>query len=681
MAVPEAGRRMSRYFGTGPDPLDQTEGVRFAPAAEAAMTDVLQARDLSITLGGGPGGDGLVLAGMGNATGLPSIPAVTQATVVKGVTFRVRPGTTVALLGEAGAGRSLITRAVIGSLPTDAIITDGALVFHDPAAGPDQAPIDLLSRRSEDVAALDEVRGRRLTLAGSDGFQALPPWSTLGDLLAQALAAPGQMPNRSRAEAAAIALLTQVGCPSPQQALGVHPWRLPRDLRWRAMLALALASRPALLLAGSPDRDGDLFAQRDYYQVLNRLQDQFGMAVLLPTADPGIAATWAWEVVVLHQGEVVESGRTADVFGEPRHPYLKALLRSQSRPALPKDVRLVPLRPIRLGGEAVPDLIRPLPAPSPPSSMTAGRGEPPPLLTVSGLTCHTGAGAPVWFDRPQAQGPDSGLNDFGFELERGQSLAVVGGRDDGLDTLAAVLTGALRPERGTIAFDDQGTIRDLVSPRTRNTAAVITRSDGRKFRVPAPVLRRIQYLPRTPGALAPDAIIGTLLREPAKVHRLGASSQRRALPASLLAMVGLDPNLASARVAALDDEERLRLTLARVLAAGPELVIMFDPTAGLDISDRARFFNLVVDVRQVLGFACLFLTYDPGAAGYLGEHLLVIQRGRVVERGTRATVLRHPAEAYTQSLLAAWPESDPSNRFGTPGPPLRNFHKPLDPEK
>ena len=267
---------------------------------------------------------------------------------VDGVSFRIAQGGTVALVGESGSGKSVVAQSILGILPPIARIVEGEILFRDPrisGAGAPGAEVDI-SRLDTAGRAMREIRGGRISIIFQEPMTALSPLHTVGNQVGEALALHRSDLGRSQRREAVIETLRLVGFPDPVKAEQTYPFELSGGLRQRAMIAMALVCRPALLIADEPTTALDVTIQAQILQLIQQLQGELGMAVLLITHDLGVVANMAEEVVVMYRGRVVESGVLEDIFRHARHPYLKALMRAVPRFNMAPGERLTPIREV-----------------------------------------------------------------------------------------------------------------------------------------------------------------------------------------------------------------------------------------------------------------------------------------------------------------------------------------------
>ena len=272
---------------------------------------------------------------------------------VNGVSFDVPAGGTVALVGESGSGKSVIAQAVLGILPASAHVTAGRILFADPARPPGEPPRDL-ARLDPDSAAYRALRGGRISIIFQEPMTSLSPLHTVGDQIVEALRLHRDDCSLPEARALVREMLALVRFPDPAAALDAYPFQLSGGLRQRAMIAMALVCRPALLVADEPTTALDVIVQARTLKLMRDLQAELGMALLLITHDLGVVASLADEVAVVYHGRLMERGAIEDLFRDPRHPYLQALMRAVPRMGMGRGERLTPLRSVDVRAQGSP---------------------------------------------------------------------------------------------------------------------------------------------------------------------------------------------------------------------------------------------------------------------------------------------------------------------------------------
>jgi len=554
---------------------------------------------------------------------------------VDGVSFRVPEGRTVALVGESGSGKSVVAQAIMGILPRTAHVAAGSIVFRDPREGADVRPVDIAKLDAEG-ARMRAIRGGRISIVFQEPMTSLSPLHTVGDQVSEALFLHRDV---TKAEGMELTrdMLRLVGFPEPGRALRTYPFELSGGLRQRAMIAMALVCRPALLIADEPTTALDVTIQAQILKLLVDLQGELGMAVLMITHDLGVVANVADEIVVLYNGRVMEHGTLEDVFRRPGHPYLKALLHAVPRFDMKPGERLAPLREIRhrtghllAAKERWPD-------------GADGR----PLLRVDGLTKRF---------RLRKGGPIAGaarevlaVDDVSLSVARGSCLGIVGESGCGKTTLNKLIMRALDPDAGSVVYNDRGREVDLLA---------LNESELLAFR------RRIQFIFQDPfSSLNPRMTVFDLVNEPLLIHREGDTAWRAEMVQELMALVGLDARFLNRYPHSFSGGQRQRIGIARALALRPDLLLCDEPVSALDVSVQAQILNLLKDLQRDLGLTYIFVSHNLAVVDYIADTIAVMCAGRIVETAPRETLFRRPVHPYTQALLAAVPEPDPDRRL------------------
>ncbi|MGH6948485.1 MAG: dipeptide ABC transporter ATP-binding protein [Kiloniellales bacterium] len=557
---------------------------------------------------------------------------------VRGVSFDVRRGETVALVGESGAGKSVVAQAIMGILPQPASIESGEILFADPEVTDERGlpRIVDIAKLEPDSKAMRAIRGGRITIVFQEPMTSLSPVHTVCEQIGEALRLHRPV-SRSEEREKVLEILRLVGFPNPERALDTYPFELSGGLRQRAVIAMALICRPALLIADEPTTALDVTIQAQILKLLKDLQQELQMAVLLVTHDLGVVANLADSVVVMYHGEVMEAGPVEAIFHDPRHPYLKALLHAVPRFGRAPGERLQPIREIEhLHGSKL--LAKKVPA----ASTTASRspGIEPPLLTVEGVTkrfyLRKGAFARGGGEEVLA------VDDVSFTVERGECLGLVGESGCGKTTLSKVILRALTPDAGRVTFDDGSGAIDVLSLK----GEALTR-----FR------RQIQFIFQDPfGSLDPRMTVSDILAEPLVIHREGNAEHRTALVKELMQVVGLNIRHLNRYPHSFSGGQRQRIGIARALALRPDLLICDEPVSALDVSIQAQILNLLKDLQKDLGLTYLFISHNLAVVDYIADRIAVMCRGRLVELAPRETLFREPTHPYTKALLAAVPE-------------------------
>ncbi|MFD6554363.1 dipeptide ABC transporter ATP-binding protein [Streptomyces sp. NPDC058398] len=523
-------------------------------------------------------------------------------TAVRGVDLDVWPGQVTAVVGESGSGKSTTAHAITRLLPDNGVIDAGAVRFgrHD------------LATLSE--AELRTVRGARIGLVPQDPTVSLNPVKRIGEQVAEVLRIHGLATRRSAA-AEAIDVLDRAGLPDAAVRARQYPHELSGGMRQRALIAVAIAARPELIIADEPTSALDVTVQRVILDHLQHLAEESGTAILLVTHDLGVAAERARRLVVMAQGRVVEAGATQDVLADPQDAYTRHLL--ASAPSM-TSARRRPSAP-----EATADTV--------------------PLVEARHLVKE--------FRLPRtADGPRTlrAVDDVSFAVHRGQTLALVGESGSGKSTTARLVLRLADATAGQVLFD----------------GVDVTASRGARARG---LRRRAQLVYQNPYAsLDPRFSIGEVITEPLRAFRVGDRASRLARARELLDRVALPPATLERRPAELSGGQRQRVAIARALALSPDLVVCDEPVSALDVSVQAQALELLAELQAGTGVAYLFISHDLAVVRQIAHQVAVMRAGRVVETGPPEDLFTRPRHEYTRELLAAIPGGRvPSPAAGT----------------
>ena len=553
-----------------------------------------------------------------------------EVPAVRGASFKIPAGGTVALVGESGSGKTVVSQTLMGILPNNALIKQGEVLFRDPEG--DGGAIDLAAE-DPNGAPMRSIRGGRISIVFQEPMTSLSPLHTIGDQIGEALSLHRNVGARER-DAAVADMLRHVGFPDPQRALRTYPFELSGGLRQRAMIAMALVCRPALLVADEPTTALDVTIQAQILKLIRDLQAEFHMAVLMITHDLGVVANVAEEVVVMYHGEVMEIGTTEQIYREPRHPYLKALMKAVPRFDMDRGERLTPLREIEAdSGHLLAER-----TPWPPEADRAG-----PLLKVENLVksyrIRKGGAA----DSVRA------VDNVSFDIRRGECLGLVGESGCGKTTLSKTIMRALTPDSGNIVYNKRGELRDVLA--LKGQALNEYRPD-------------VQFIFQDPfSSLNPRMTVFDIVSEPLKIHRIGDAAHRREMIVELLRRVGLDPRFLNRYPHSFSGGQRQRIGIARALALKPGLLICDEPVSALDVSIQAQILNLLRDLQKDLGLTYLFVSHNLAVVNYVADRIAVMCAGRIVEVAQGETLFRNPVHPYTKALVAAVPEPDLNHKL------------------
>jgi peptide/nickel transport system ATP-binding protein len=542
------------------------------------------------------------------------------------LSMRVRPGSTVALVGESGSGKSVTAQATMGILPRTAHITSGEIIFNDPQTGThDLAKVSPRSKKFQ------SLRGNRIGMIFQEPMTSFSPLHTIGDQIGEVLAVHKKVSKEEKRERT-IEMLRLVEFPRPTETVDSYPFELSGGLRQRAMIAMALICRPALLIADEPTTALDVTVQAQILKLMRDVQSELGMAVLLITHDLGVVANMAEEVVVAHHGRVVEAGTLDDIFSHATHPYLKALLKAVPHFDMKPGERLKPIREITKRVEKM--------AGAPLIDRSGGT-----LVEVRHLTKRFGMRKHLkWLSRGN-EPTVLALSDVSFTVERGECLGLVGESGSGKTTVSKAVMRAVPMDEGEILFHERGKAIDLLTLDMKQME---------------PIRRKVQYIFQDPySSLNPRMTIGSILAEPFIIHGIGNDITRRAAAVRLLEMVGLGAEHLNRYPHSFSGGQRQRIVIARALALQPELVICDEPVSALDVSIQAQILNLLKDLQKEIGLTYLFISHNLAVINYIADRIAVMCAGRLVEIAPRAELFRNAIHPYTRALMSAVPYPDP----------------------
>lgn len=511
---------------------------------------------------------------------------------VRGISFEVAAGEKVALVGESGSGKSTTAHAIINLLSPAASITGGSISFQG------RALLELPAR------AWPSLRGRHVGLVPQDPAAALNPTMRIGAQVAEALRLVTKVPRRV-AQDQAITLLGEVGLDRPEFRARQYPHELSGGMRQRVLIAIAIAGKPALIIADEPTSALDVSVQRTILDLLDQVAAQNNSAVLLITHDLAVAGDRADRLIVMNQGKIEEQGQTTEILHNPQTRYTRQLLAAA---------------PI-LGTEYVASR-----APAEGSAQA-------PLITVSNLS-----------KRFRLTGSDQhvqAVDAVNFEIQSGTTFALVGESGSGKSTITRLLMGLTKPDTGTVTFDGV----DVTASKGNEKAVTDLRSHtGFVYQNPF-------------GSLNPRLTVGRIIEEPllaCKTHKREPALRQRRVQ-ELLEQVRLEPDFATRHPAALSGGQRQRVAIARALARSPKFLVLDEPTSALDVSVQKQVLDLLMELQQASGLTYLFVTHDLAVVAQIADRVGVMQGGKLVEVGSTQQVFEDPRSEYTRQLLAAVP--------------------------
>jgi peptide/nickel transport system ATP-binding protein len=539
---------------------------------------------------------------------------------VEHVDVRIAKGETVGIVGESGSGKSVTSYAVMRILDRAGRIVEGAVHFTG------------LDVRAASEDQMRNLRGREMSMIFQNPRAALNPIRKVGRQIEDVLEQHSQVDSSALTDKA-IEMLDQVRIDRPRERYHAYPFELSGGMCQRVVIALALACRPQLLIADEPTTGLDVTTQKTVMDLIVELTKQRGMSTILITHDLGLAATYCDRVVVMEKGRVVETAPSREIFTAPSHPYTRKLMRATPRPG----VSLRDLLP-----EDEPGLEQAQAANAARSSIKNTA----PLLVVERLVKEyprngLGGFAKI-FQRKPAPEPETfrAVDGISFTINRGESVGLVGESGCGKSTTSTMVMRLIDKSDGVIMFNGE------------DIGAIAAKAFAK-----LPLRKRIQMVFQDPtDSLNPRFTAARAIADP--ILRLGDVTGRAAVRArceTLARQVGLPLELLDRFPHQLSGGQKARVGIARAIALSPDLVILDEPTAALDVSVQAVVLNLLQELKDSLGMSYLFVSHDLNVVRLLCDRVLVMRAGRIVEQGPTEQILVSPQAQYTRDLLAAIP--------------------------
>lgn len=595
-------------------------------------------------------------------TGPAALPAV------RDVSFTVNRGEILGIVGESGSGKTLTALSVVRMLPAGVHLASGEVLF-------DETNLQTCSE-----AEMRSIRGRRIGMIFQDPLAYLNPRMTIGDQIAECCIVHGTSPAKARTRT--IELLDLVGIEDAERRLGDYPHQFSGGMRQRVLIAMAMANDPELLIADEPTTALDVTVQAEILQLLVKMRDERGVAVMIITHDMSIVRQICDTTMVMYGGRIAERGSShgaADdpgVLHAPRHPYTQALMnavpqldsthqgRLETIPGTPPDLREMPLgcpfapRCARRTDEcevAPPPLELLTPARQVSCLHPIGTREAiraiertedrvlspvvdEPVLVVDDITLrYPGTTGRKHRDLRPA------LSNVSISVAPRQLIGIIGESGSGKSTLARAMLGLVSPQLGSVTVNGQ----------SWSTAKGKTRA---KMRQTVQMVFQDPYL-----SLNPRLSIRQILAEPLTVHKRGDAGDQDQRLRELMDTVGLPLALLDRLAHQLSGGQRQRVGIARALAVEPSIVVADEPVSALDVSVQAQIVNLLSDLRENLGLGIAFIAHDLGLVRQCTDETVVMHRGQIVERGPSAELFANPQHPYTQHLIASGQELAPAS--------------------
>ncbi len=521
---------------------------------------------------------------------------------VDNLSFAIEPGKTLCVVGESGSGKSVTARSILQIVDAPGRITAGSITLN--AANGSSIDIVKLNPRGRQIRS---IRGRDIAMIFQEPMASLSPVHTVGDQIMEALRLHTKM-SKAEARAETISLLKQVEIPSPEKAIDRYAFQYSGGMRQRAMIAMALACKPQLLIADEPTTALDVTTQAEILDLIARLQKANGMAVLFITHDMGVVAQIADDVLVMHNGVVKEYGQVEQIFHAPKDDYTRMLIGSVLKLERKAEIRLA----------------------RPPLDRAAA-----PILELRNVS--------------MAFGEVRALNDVSISLLPRETLGIVGESGSGKTTMGRSIMRLIDPTAGEILYrGSDGDITDLATAKGAMLAAA---------------RRELRMVFQDPfGSLNPRMTVSQIIGEPLLVNGIAKGRALDERVCHLMEQVGLDPRARERYPHAFSGGQRQRIGIARAITLNPRVIVADEATSALDVSVRSQVLDLLMRLQDELGLAYIFISHDIGVIRYMCDRVGVMYKGRLVEVGDADKVCNAPEHAYTQALISAIPRPDPRDR-------------------
>ncbi|HEX3324918.1 MAG TPA: ABC transporter ATP-binding protein [Solirubrobacterales bacterium] len=514
---------------------------------------------------------------------------------VDGISFDVAPGEVLAIVGESGSGKSVTAQTIIGLTRSPNAHIEGSAQLHG------KELLDAGERQ------LQEVRGEQIGMVFQDPMTSFNPVYRVGRQVVEAVRAHHPEMSGDEARELAVAMLDSVGIPNAARRVDDYPHQFSGGMRQRAMIAMALALDPDLLIADEPTTALDVTVQAQILALLARLNRERSLATILITHDLGVVAEVADRVLVMHEGRIVERGGLDEVFYSPKDPYTRTLLDAV--------VRLDAAPPLR------------------------ARRESAALLEVTDLVKHFPVKRGLLIDRTVDH--VRAVDGVSFSVRQGETLGLVGESGSGKSTLCRAVLQLTEPTSGSVRFEG-------------------LEIAGLSRRAMRPLRRELQMVFQDPYAsLNPRRRAGQIVGDPLALQGVARGSELRRDVQALLERVGLSPEHYDRFPHEFSGGQRQRIGIARALALRPKLIVADEPVSQLDVSIQAQILSLLADLQEEFGLTYVFVAHDIGVVRHVSDRIAVMHGGRIVEEGPADRVCERPEDAYTRQLLAAVPIPDP----------------------
>ena len=562
----------------------------------------------------------------------------TTVTAVNNVSFTLNRGETIGIVGESGSGKSVTSLSAMRLIPNPpGIISSGEIIFHKN----NSSSVDLLKISEEEMRGF---RGNDIAMIFQEPMTSLNPVFTCGDQVMEAIILHQKI-SKEDAKSLTIKLFKEVQLPDPERIFSTYPHQISGGQKQRVMIAMAMSCQPSVLIADEPTTALDVTVQKTILQLMQKLQKERNMGIMFITHDLGVIAELADKVVVMYKGEIVEQGNVWEIFTNPQHPYTKGLL--ACRPPLDKRYTFLPtvsdFMKIDDDGNiidnniSVQDFTKDLEIPD--SKRKEDQKElfaKKPILQIRNLKTYF----PIkngFFGG--ITGNVKAVDNISFDVYPGETLGLVGESGCGKTTCGRTILRLEEPTEGEMIYKGC----DIVK---------MTGDQLREFRKEVQIIFQDPY-----SSLNPRMTIGNAIMEPMQVHNILENDEKRKKRVEeLLERVSLDPSHFYRYPHEFSGGQRQRIGIARALAVNPKFIICDESVSALDVSVQAQVLNLLNELKLEFGLTYIFISHDLSVVKYMSDRMVVMQEGKIEEKGDADKIYTTPQTTYTKKLIEAVPE-------------------------
>jgi peptide/nickel transport system ATP-binding protein len=543
--------------------------------------------------------------------------------IADNLSFAIEEGETLGIVGESGSGKTLTGLAIMGMLPKDASIK-GEIKFSTTLKSLDS--VNLLSLPEDE---LKNYRGNKISMIFQEPMTALNPVVKCGKQVAEVIEIHSGLSSKVIKERV-LRLFEEVMLPDPVETYNKYPHQLSGGQRQRAMIAMAIACKPLLIIADEPTTALDVTLQQGIIDLLNKLKKEYNLSMVFISHDLGIISKISDKILVLQNGKQIEFGKTNDIINSPKAAYTFGLLSCRPRPEI-RFERLPVIEDFMNEGSIVPDF----------KTVSNEEREKRQKLIYSNTPLLTIKNLNSWFVQKYnlLRNPVkkfNALTDVNFHVWKGETVGLVGESGSGKTTLGRTLMQLIDNYNGTIMFNGI-------------EVSNLKRKEIQAYRKSVQLIFQDPY-----SSLNPNHTVGYAITEPMVVHKIGSDKRERFLKAiELLDLTGLDNNFYYRYPHQLSGGQRQRVAIARALALQPQLLICDESVSALDVSIQAQILNLLNDLKKKLGLTYIFISHDLAVVKFMADRIFVLKDGRIVEFGETDYLCSNPKEEYTKALLKA----------------------------